>query len=214
MTLHQSSHPYHLTGHIGSLYSIFEHFSIKAKKELAQATNPMRPSIPPPLLLLLLISVAADASSVEEACRSIATTRPNIGYDFCVASLSSDPSSSTADPAGLAIIAAKLSIANATRIVSKIGSLMEAETDPSLKDCLSACSEEYSDAIDHLNDAISRLSSGGFRDAMIFLSAALDASDNCEEGFDDEGDASLMADDDRDYGRLADIALTVAASLG
>ena len=49
---------------------------------------------------------------------------------------------------------------------------------------------------------------------MVFLSAALDAADNCKDAFDEEGEESPMAAEDKDYGRLADIALTIAASLG
>lgn len=176
----------------------------------------MTPFLPLPLLLLLLVvatSSSATTSIVEETCKSIATQRPNIGYDFCVTSLNSDPSSATADSTGLAIIAANLSVANATKILSKIGSLMETESDPSRKDCLSACSEVYSEAVDHLNSAVASLGSKNYKDAMTFLSAALDASDDCEEGFDDEGELSPMKADDRYYGRLAGIALTIAASL-
>ena len=117
----------------------------------------MRPSSPQLLLLQLLLFVVAYAS-VDETCKSFAAARPNIGYEFCVASLESDPASGTAGPSGLAIVAAKLSVANATHTVSKIGSLMEEESNPSLKDCLSVCSEVHSEAIGHLNEAITDLS--------------------------------------------------------
>ncbi|XP_008786219.2 putative invertase inhibitor [Phoenix dactylifera] len=168
------------------------------------------------ILSLLLISSIAKASILEEICRSVAAARPNIGYEYCVTSLGTDPGSSSADPHGLAVIAARLSVANATSTESSIDQLMVVESKPSLKDCLSVCSEVYSEAIDHLNDAIRNLEARLYGEAVTFLSAALDAPDNCEDAFRDAGDLLLspLAREDEDYSRLADIALTITASLG
>lgn len=175
----------------------------------------MRPLIPlshTTVLSLLLISSIAKASILEETCKSVTAARPNIGREFCVTSLRTDPGSSSADPHGLAVIATRLSLANATNTESRIDQLMVVESKPFSKDCLSVCSE----AIDHLNDAIRNLEARLYREAVTFLGAALDAPDNCEDAFSDAGGGLLppLARDDEDYGRLADIALTITASLG
>ncbi|XP_010933538.1 putative invertase inhibitor [Elaeis guineensis] len=180
----------------------------------------MRPLIPlshTTILSLLLISSIAKASILEETCKSVAAARPNIGYEFCATSLRADPGSSSADLHGLAVIATRLSLADATNTESRINQLMVVESKkPFLKDCLSVCSEVYSEAIDHLNDASRNLEARLYREAVTFLSAALDAPDNCEDAFSDAGSGGLspLAREDEDYGRLADVALTITASLG
>ncbi|KAG1362087.1 putative invertase inhibitor [Cocos nucifera] len=169
------------------------------------------------LSLLLFISPIAEASILEETCKRVTAARPNIGYEFCVTSLRTDPGSSSADLHGLAVIATRLSLADATKMESRIDQLMVVKSKPFLKDCLSVCSEVYSEAIDHLNDAIRNLEARLYRETVTFLSAALDAPDNCEDAFGDDAGSGLsspLAKEDEDYGRLADIALTITASLG
>ncbi|KAJ6851664.1 putative invertase inhibitor [Iris pallida] len=166
-----------------------------------------------------LFSSSAAVASVEETCKGITSVRPDVGYDFCVSSLESDPDSVSADPDGLAVVAIRLSIANATAVAAKIESLMrggeEDQSDPSLRECLGVCAEVYSDAVDHLNQALASIRARSYGDAVTFLSAALDAADNCEDAFGDLGwGTSPVAAEDRDYGRLADIALAIGASLG
>ncbi|XP_020081110.1 putative invertase inhibitor [Ananas comosus] len=172
--------------------------------------------------LLLAISSSADLSFLENTCRRVATASPAIGYDFCVRSLRSDKESlAAADLAALAVVAARIANAAAAGTESRIKCMIESELNPSKRDRLGVCDEVYSDAIDRIRDAVRSIEAGLYSDAVTFLSAALDASENCEdafgEGAEDDGSAaappSPLEREDGEYERLAEIALAITAWL-
>ncbi|XP_072957753.1 putative invertase inhibitor [Typha angustifolia] len=177
---------------------------------------------PLPLLLLLFLflflhplSSLANTCLIEDTCKHITAARPNIGYDFCIQSFNSDQESLSADAHRLAVIATRLANSSAVKTESKINELIEAESKPSTKDQLGVCLEVYSDAIDHLGNAARDIEARSYRDAMTFLSAALDAAENCEDAFEEAAAAapSPLEREDGEYGRLADMALAITASL-
>ncbi|KAK8945591.1 putative pectinesterase/pectinesterase inhibitor 26 [Platanthera guangdongensis] len=172
----------------------------------------MLPSTLPLFLLLPLLSIAA-AGPLEDTCQAISASRPDLTSNLCITALSADPACHSADRRGLAIIAARISIANATNISIIIHRLMDAGTDPMTANCLSVCLDVYSDAVDHLRDAADGINSGKYDDAVTFLSAAVDAAENCEDAFGDEGMSSPVAEEDRRFERMAEIALAIAANL-
>ncbi|XP_020694931.1 putative invertase inhibitor [Dendrobium catenatum] len=169
-----------------------------------------------PLLLLLLLLLHLPSSSatlLEDTCRSITASRSDLTPDICISSLSTDPSSRSADLHGLALIATHLSIVNATSTAAKVQKLIDEGPEPKTSDCLSVCLDVYSDAADHLREASAGIESRNYPDAVTFLSAAVDAAENCEDAFGDENMNSPMAEDDRGFERMAKIALAIVSTL-
>ncbi|CAL9207737.1 unnamed protein product [Musa hybrid cultivar] len=168
-------------------------------------------------VLLLTISSPCDATLLQDTCRRITTSRSGIGYEFCVASLQADPACASADRRGLATIATRLSLAGASAALSAITNMTRAKPNPWSTDCLGVCWEVYDAAVDHLNVAMRNLGAGRYREAVVFLSAAVDAPDNCEDAFREMGDgtsSSPLAHEGRDFGRVAAMALAITATLG
>ncbi|KAJ3680642.1 hypothetical protein LUZ60_016920 [Juncus effusus] len=167
--------------------------------------------------LLLIISFFVCLSSgsiVEDTCKNISSSRPDISYDFCVKSFESDVNSSlVADHRTLAIIAAELANVTATKMQLRIKEMIEKEKNKARRNRLDTCMEVYSDAIDDINNAAGAIDSGRDTDAQMFLSAALDASSDCEDAFSEADDESPLENEDGDYGKVAAIALAVVAAL-
>nr|CAD1844995.1 unnamed protein product [Ananas comosus var. bracteatus] len=126
-----------------------------------------------------------------------------------------------ADLAALAVVAARIANATAAGTESRIKCMIESELNPSKRDRLGVCDEVYSDAIDRIGDAVRSIEAGLYSDAVTFLSAALDASENCEdsfrEGAEEDGSAaappSPLEREDGEYERLAEMALAITAWL-
>ncbi|CAL9124526.1 unnamed protein product [Musa textilis] len=168
-------------------------------------------------VLLQMISSPCDATLLQDTCRRITTSHSGIGYEFCVASLQADPACASADRRGLAMIATRLSLAGASAAMSAIANMTGAKPNPRSRDCLGVCWEVYDAAIDHLNVAMRNIGAGRYREAVVFLSAAVDAPDNCEDAFREIGDgapSSPLAHEDRDFGRVAAMALAITAAMG
>lgn len=165
------------------------------------------------LLLLLLHLPSSPAAFLEETCRSITASRRDLTSDACISSLAADPSSRSADLHGLALIAAQLSITNATQAAARVQQLIDATPEAKASDCLSVCLDVYSDATDHLRDAVAGIESGNYRDAVTFLSAAVDAAENCEDAFGDDGISSPMVGEDEAFELVVKIALAIVAAL-
>ncbi|KAG0472794.1 hypothetical protein HPP92_014651 [Vanilla planifolia] len=167
------------------------------------------------LLILFLASTSAASSSIDETCRSISASRPDIPTDFCVSTLTADPAAASSDHRGLALIATRLSATNATRTVARIQQLIdERDRQSTNSECLRVCLEVYSDAEDHLQDAAASVEAGKYRDAITLLSAALDSAENCEDAFGDEGiSPSPMVAEDGSYEKLVELALAIVATL-
>ncbi|KAF3328755.1 invertase inhibitor [Carex littledalei] len=166
------------------------------------------------LLLIPLFISLSNASIVEETCKNISTSHPNIAYDFCVNSFEScEDSLVAADQRTLAIIASRLANSTAVKTEARIQELMEEEKNQPRRNRLDTCMEEYSNAIDELTTAAQALNVCRDGDAQTFLSAALDAASNCEDAFAEAEDASPLEEEDAEYGQLAAIALAIVAAL-
>ncbi|GJM89956.1 hypothetical protein PR202_ga06187 [Eleusine coracana subsp. coracana] len=171
---------------------------------------------------------AAECSSpvsVEEACRGASETHAGVAYDHCVAALGADPRSKEKDAGnmhGLAVLATKMAIDHAASTESKIDDLAELslvhhqeeeEEEASSADLrfkFNHCLEQYGGAADLLRDALDNLKAKIYGKAMEQLAAALGASESCEDawkGDDTAIDLVPVADHDREYGRMAHIAL-------
>ncbi|KAJ3701005.1 hypothetical protein LUZ61_004710 [Rhynchospora tenuis] len=166
------------------------------------------------LLLISLFTSLCNASIVEETCKNISSSHPNIAYDFCVSSFKSyNASSQAADQRTLAMIASRLANSTAAKTEARIQQLMDEEKNQPRKNRLDVCMEEYSNAIDELGNAEQAIEAERDIDAQIFLSAALDAASNCEDAFSEAEDACPLATEDGEYGQMAAIALAMVAAL-
>ncbi|KAG6522351.1 putative invertase inhibitor [Zingiber officinale] len=175
-----------------------------------------------PALLALLLAVSLSVSSavtvLEDTCSSVAASRPRIGYDFCVASLQAgDPDCRAADRRGLAVVAARLSLSRAAGASAEIARMAAGERDPPRRECLGACAEVYGQASDHLNRAVRELRAGRYREAVTFLSAAVDASENCEDAFREVVSGGVsgspLVEQDKEYFMVTAMALAITVTL-
>ncbi|KAJ0964338.1 hypothetical protein J5N97_029460 [Dioscorea zingiberensis] len=115
---------------------------------------------------------------------------------------------------GLAVIATRMLLAHAASTESKIEEMMELETDGKEKDAFGSCLDEYRDAIDKLNDALDNLNSKLYDEAVTLMEKVFDAAEICEEAFlEVQEGSSPLASEDRNYGRLASLALALAKSI-
>lgn len=145
--------------------------------------------------------------SVEEACRGASETHAGVAYDHCVASLGADPRSKEENMHGLAVLATRIAIDHAASTESKMDDLAELE-EPSggARARFNHCLEQYGGAADLLRDALDNLKAKIYGKAMEQLAAALGASESCEDAWKGE-ELVPVADHDREYGRMAHIAL-------
>ncbi|KAL6629338.1 hypothetical protein ACP70R_029103 [Stipagrostis hirtigluma subsp. patula] len=146
--------------------------------------------------------------TVESACRGASETHHAVDYDHCVASLAADERSKEAGSMhGMAVVATKIAIDHAASTEAKIDDLAELEDESSeARARFNHCLEQYGGAADLLRDALDNLQAHIYGRAMEQLAAALGASESCEDAW--KGQKSLpVAGHDREYGRMAHIAL-------
>ncbi|OUZ99186.1 Pectinesterase inhibitor domain [Macleaya cordata] len=149
---------------------------------------------------------------VSDTCKKAAASDPQLKFDFCVSSLQANPKSKIADLLGLGVISMELSSSNATYIRSYIGKLLKdgQGVDPRAKKNLQDCLELYSNAIVDVQYAIIALKARDFMEANTQMSAAMDASTTCEDGFkEDKGLVSPLAKEDNDFFQLTAISLAI-----
>ncbi|TKW36746.1 hypothetical protein SEVIR_1G002800v4 [Setaria viridis] len=157
-------------------------------------------------------SSCAEPVSVEAACRGASETHAGVAYDHCVASLGADPRSKEAEAGsmhGLAVLATRMAVDHAASTESKIEDLSELEESPHARARYNHCLELYGAAADLLRDALDNLKAQIYGKAMEQLSAALGASESCEDAWKGQENAAgiPVAEHDREYGRMAHIAL-------
>ncbi|WRX33657.1 Pectinesterase inhibitor domain - like 10 [Theobroma cacao] len=139
------------------------------------------------LFMLLIISSATLATSsrlqgkdlVSNACSHTQF------YEVCVSTLKSDPQNEKSDIRGLADIALNVSTAYGMETLSHINSLKFSPGNytPFASRCLSDCMEEYSDAVDNLQESAQALRTKSYTTVNTLVAAAMTDSDTCEGGF-------------------------------
>nr|AVA07416.1 invertase inhibitor [Dendrobium catenatum] len=135
-----------------------------------------------PLLVLPIISIAADAAGgPSTVCSFLGASY--VSYDYCMAVLSSDPRSSTADPHGLALITGDLALANATAVRSTIKLLLNNSSDPFIHTCLSHCRKIYDGAISDVRKAAHATARRNYAAAEELFDGVLNAPADCEATF-------------------------------
>ncbi|XP_010905256.1 putative invertase inhibitor [Elaeis guineensis] len=158
-------------------------------------------------ILILNQSSCLVNASVTETCKKAAASGAKFIYDFCVATLSAAPGSSTADTQGLAIIAANLTTANATSTELTISILLKKTKDNATQQCLRTCSTIYSFMVDRLNYISSAITSKHYSDARIYLSSVMGIVRECEAQFGDMHIKSPLTKENDDSLKLSILTL-------
>ncbi|MED6180718.1 hypothetical protein PIB30_012869 [Stylosanthes scabra] len=135
------------------------------------------------LLLFLVIGETrlyanGDTKLMKKTCRHTKY------YDLCFSSLKSDPTSSNADPRGLAMIVVGVAKANATSTSSYLSSqLLNNHTDDDFKRVLKECLDKYTYAADSLQDSAQDLADQVYDYAYMHVAAAKDYPNVCHNLF-------------------------------
>lgn len=168
-------------------------------------------------MFMLLFNSYMGSDIVEQSCMQAAKGDPNLDYNFCVASLKSNPKSQNATSLEeLVFISVEQSLSNATKIfVPKVLDLLKGKNiDKFKKNCLESCLELYNDSISSLNDAVKDVNSKDFEKANLDLSSALDAPSTCEDGFKEKtGAVSPLTTENNVFSQLNLIPLAFTAKL-
>uniref|UniRef100_A0ACD5UTW2 Uncharacterized protein n=1 Tax=Avena sativa TaxID=4498 RepID=A0ACD5UTW2_AVESA len=183
---------------------------------ISRTTKAMGPSQALSGLALLLLLVASSASVLNDTCKSFGANRKDIGYDYCVKFFQADKASAIADKRGLAVIAAKIIKATASSTDKRISALKASVKDKKVRSGLEDCDDLYSQAVDELDAAAKGVAAGtpqGLQDAVTNLSAAADAPQTCETGFQELGVKSPLAAEDFEFTKEVAVALDVTSSL-
>jgi pectinesterase inhibitor-like protein len=168
-------------------------------------------------LVFLLACATSNASVLHDACQSFAAIRyKDADYDYCVKFFQADKESATADHRGLAVIGAKLIEATAKSTGSLIATMLTSEKDKEQLNCLVACGKGYLNAMDEIGKAAKGIISrtdGGVEDVVTALGGALDASLDCEDGFQKLHKLSPLAAEDARFRKETCITLFVTGTL-
>lgn len=157
---------------------------------------------------------AMSADIINQTCRKCADESHIFSYDLCTTSLQTVPVSHVANLQGLALIAMELALNNASNTLLIIQNLLTSNEslDPFAVVCLKDCLQLYSDGIRTLVDAVGAFLGEQYDNANIWLSAVMQASDTCEEGFKEkEGEVlpSPLTNENYNLFQLCDIALCI-----
>ncbi|XP_010481390.1 PREDICTED: putative invertase inhibitor [Camelina sativa] len=134
---------------------------------------------------LLLNDFTSAQTLIQDSCKKAAAINLQLKYDFCVNSLTQDPESKTATTLeGLVFASTKNAAAKIMDVKRFVEQILKAKKyGPGMEAALSTCVELYDEANGSLNTAFSSVQSHDYNTANVYISAALDAPDNCEDGF-------------------------------
>ncbi|KAL1364717.1 hypothetical protein HN51_012860 [Arachis hypogaea] len=137
--------------------------------------------------LLLLFFVLGDTRLYVNGDTKLMkkTCRHTKYYDLCFSSLKSDPTSSNADPRGLAMIMVGVAMANATSTSSYLSSQLHnpATNDTTFKRVLKECLDKYTYAGESLQASVQDLADQVYDYAYMHVSAAKDYPNVCHNLF-------------------------------
>ncbi|KAH8513972.1 hypothetical protein H0E87_007003 [Populus deltoides] len=156
-----------------------------------------------------------DASTIDitnRTCKKCAEEySKTFSYDFCISSLQAIPVSHVTNIHGLAIIGMELALENATNTISTIKYLLSYGTlDRFALVALQDCLELYEDALVTIVDGVAAFLTEHYSVANVKVSAVMEASTTCEEGFSDKtGVVSPLTEENHNLFQLSDIALCI-----
>ncbi|XP_074579088.1 putative invertase inhibitor [Curcuma longa] len=157
----------------------------------------------------VLLHCAAPASaSLEETCKQLANENHNVDYNFCLTSLQAADGAPIASPKELAVIAAKLTQANATAALAKVERLLNGSTlDPTARFSINYCLGLYTETKAALSNVIEGLASGKDKSSVVKqIDTAASKPQSCDDLLYEGGNDYLMKPEDDDCSNLATIA--------
>ncbi|CAM0881079.1 unnamed protein product [Alopecurus aequalis] len=174
-----------------------------------------------PLLLLAVDAALAPSAppavapsstgllSIEDACKQTAEL-----YDLCMATLSPDRSTLTADAAGLtraAIVAVQKNASETATYLSSIDEDDNFNKTAQLQQCLEDCGERYEAAVEQLTDATMALDMSAYNESQALVAAGQAEVKLCQRGCQavPEHRNILMARN-TEVDRLCSVALAIA----
>ncbi|KAJ8755452.1 hypothetical protein K2173_019250 [Erythroxylum novogranatense] len=161
------------------------------------------------ITFLLQCKESTSVNLVPYYCQQAAKGDPNLSYDFCRASLEAYPKSQNASLEELTAISFEMTISNATSITSRITKLLGGNNwDAFARIALKDCYELYSDANSSLHEAVDGLEAKDYYKANIDVSAAMDSSATCEDGFKEKkGEVSPLTKENNKFFQLTAMIL-------
>lgn len=162
--------------------------------------------------LILFHAESAANDIIADACKKAAASSPNVNFDYCVKALGSYPKSPTADIRGLGLIALNLLESSVMRTGSSIQQLLKQKQDPYIRECLSGCSDLYSDAVDSTKDAVRAYQAERYLDVQNSVTTVSTNVDTCESQFTEkEGVTSPLTKQNGEATHLSSIGLAIVA---
>ncbi|KAK8518483.1 hypothetical protein V6N12_017630 [Hibiscus sabdariffa] len=110
---------------------------------------------------------------------------------------------------GLAIVAMELALQDATRTLSVVKGLLRNETSGRPLACLRECDMLYSDGVVTLVDSVGAFLEGRYGDAGAWVTAVMEGTETCEEGFRDVDEVSPLTERNYSVFQLCDVALCI-----
>jgi len=154
--------------------------------------------------------VKGDATLIKKTCKN------TNHYDLCFSSFKSDPSSTNADPKGLAVIMVGIGMANATSTSLYLSSQLLGTAEGSTKRVLKECAEKYSYANDALQASAQDLANEAYDYASVHITAASDYTNVCHNMFKRYQGLVYppeLARREDDLKRICDVALGIVENL-
>ncbi|XP_052210355.1 putative invertase inhibitor [Diospyros lotus] len=148
---------------------------------------------------------------INATCKQCADLSVVFNYNFCSASLQEIPISHVTNLQGLALVAMELALENVTATISTIQNMLDSgRFDPFAVGCLKDCLELYADSSQVLLNAIVAFLSEQLDAANVLVSAVMETTVTCEEGFrEKEGEVSPLTEENESLFQLSDIALCI-----
>ncbi|GLT45150.1 hypothetical protein SLA2020_190030 [Shorea laevis] len=166
-------------------------------------------------IIFLFHSSVANADTLQEACKSAASSGTEVTYEFCLQFLGENPQGQRASLENLFTFSLDQLASNATNIVkSVIPKLLSNETLRYAQKCLeSTCSDLYKGVPSDLADARSYFKAKEYPSALTYVSSVTTDSDTCEDCFrEDLKKESPLAKEDDVFHKMASISLAIVTS--
>ncbi|KAK1323860.1 hypothetical protein QJS10_CPA02g01338 [Acorus calamus] len=130
------------------------------------------------IVLSAIRSSSADAIFIENTCKQTQTP------DKCVALLESVKwSFNVTTVFGLTEIAVDLTKQKTAQVFSLVSTLRDQHSGEPIEEPLGQCAEQYSNAVDNMQDAADNLGSHSYAEAAKSVEDAMTAPDSCEAAF-------------------------------
>ncbi|CAH8366681.1 unnamed protein product [Eruca vesicaria subsp. sativa] len=170
------------------------------------ATNMMNNVLVSCLMFFLMIgSLNAKSADIKAICGK--AKNPTFCKSYM---MKSEPKTSGADIKTLATITFGSAQTSASGALTKIQSLATKETNPALKKAYTSCVEQYKNTISSLDEAKKSLESGDGPGLNIKVSAAMEGSTTCQDGFVNvKADPSVTTEID-DFQNICSIVLVIS----